>query len=495
RDHSGTHGEGSHRENIHGEGTHGGVPLQTQQDFIRPFDLSSAPLLRVGLSRSEDTLYMMLDMHHIISDGVSHDVLTQDFLALFDGKEEETDLPPLRIHYKDFAHWQNNEREKKFMEGQAAYWLSEFKGDVPILNILTDYSRPVSQSFEGDAVIFNISGEMPLRLRTIAVEQQLTLYMLLLGTFYILLAKLSGQEDIVVGTPVAGRRHADLEKVIGMFVNTLALRNQPSNHLTVRDFLTHLKKRTLEAFENQEYSFEELVEQVDVKRDISRNPLFDVMFSLLQGKENATEPDEVQPGQTTYTYEHRVSKFDLSLEVVTGDKPVFVFEYCTKLFKEETIQRFTGYFRQLLRSVTGDIDKKISDIQLLTEEEKKQLLVDFNGATLDYPQDQTVVELFQRQVEKTPSRVAVTFENNHVTYNQFNHRANCLASQLIEKGTGPGTIVAIIAEQSVEMLTSIFGVLKAGGAYLPIDPEYPEERIEFMLKDSGARILLKSEIP
>ncbi|MCP5054073.1 MAG: amino acid adenylation domain-containing protein, partial [bacterium] len=498
--HSGTHGEGSHRENIHGEGSHRGLPLQSQQDFIRHFDLSRAPLLRVGLIErepgSKGLPHLMIDMHHIISDGISLDVLTEDFLALYEGKE----LAPLRIQYKDFSHRQTNERETKFLEGQAAYWLREFKEDIPILAVLTDYPRPPSQSFEGDAAAFEMSEEISHRLKALALEHRITLYMLLLGMFYILLSKLSGQEDIVVGTPVAGRLHADLERVIGMFVNTLALRNHPERHQRVPDFLANLKKRTLEAFENQEYPFEELVEQVEVKRDISRNPLFDMMFSLIRGKGDSAGPDDAQSDPLSHTFEHRVAKIDLSLEVVNGDRLTLLFEYCTKLFKKETIQRFARYFTELASDLLARPRSTIEELEIIPPEEKQRILEDFNDTQRSYPADRTIPQLFQEQVERTPDNIAVSGVTTRdestlrfpiqITYRELSHRSQRLAVLLKEKGVRADVLVAIMADKSLELIIGILGILYAGGAYLPIDPAYPEERIEFMLKDSGAKIIV-----
>ncbi|MCP5047884.1 MAG: amino acid adenylation domain-containing protein, partial [bacterium] len=263
-----------------------GVPLRS---FVRPFDLFRAPLLRVGLAKnSEGKHILMVDMHHIISDGISMDVLETDFIALLEGKA----LPPLRLHYKDFAQWQTGESEMENIRNQETYWIDEFsiRGEIPLLQLPTDNPRPAVQSFDGAAVSFRLSGEDTRRLRAAALENGSSLFMVMLALTNILVFKLSGQEDIVIGTPIAGRRHADLEKVIGMFVNTLALRNYPVGRKTLKEFLEEVKKQTLNAFENQEYPFEELVEKLDIQRDVERNPLFDVMFSLVDVETGSPAP-------------------------------------------------------------------------------------------------------------------------------------------------------------------------------------------------------------
>ncbi|MCP5045909.1 MAG: amino acid adenylation domain-containing protein, partial [bacterium] len=458
--------------------------------FVRPFDLSYAPLLRVGLAETnEGTHILMMDMHHIISDGVSRQVLIKDFTALYDGEF----LPPLRLQYKDFSQCQNSANEKEKMKQQETYWLNELDGEIPRLQLPIDYPRPAVQNFEGSRFDFRLSVEESRDLRAVALETGSTLFMVLLVLTNILLSKLSGQEDIVIGTPVAGRRHADLEKIIGMFVNTLALRNYPVGRKTVKEFIEEVKKRILSTFENQEYPFEVLVEQMDVQRDVERNPLFDVMFSLVDGESGSPAPvvkenneiTEISPG-----YNRRISKFDLSLGVVTGEILTVSFEYCTALFKKETIQRFIGYFKEIVHVVTGDIEVEMSAIEILSGKEKKQLLDDFNNTVSDYSKDKSVHLLFQKQAEKSPHHVAVKFENNNVTYSELNRRANHLAVRLRDKGILPDSIVTIMLDRCAEMLTGMMGILKAGGAYLPIDLEYPESRIQYILEDSRSTLVL-----
>ncbi|MCP4154528.1 MAG: amino acid adenylation domain-containing protein, partial [bacterium] len=382
-----------------------------------------------------------------------------------------------------------------------------------------------------------------------AADNQVPLYMAILSIFTLLLSKLSGQEDIIVGTPTAGRRHADLENIIGMFVNTLPMRNYSPGNKTVNTFMKEVKKHTLAAFENQEYQFEDLVDRLSVRRNTGRNPIFDVMFNLLNQadykEQNTNSFNSFNSPNSLYSPNSFTSKFDLTLNAEeTGDHLYFYFEYCTKLFKEKTIKRFITYFKGILRAISNAPHQKISDIEIITEEEKNQILYDFNDTETDYPHDKTIHQLFEEQVEKTPDRISTvgkakpvgsrqyavgkkktqeqlpqmeatpsipsipsfpSIPSTHetplqesqsrqataVTYRELNEKSNRLAGLLKSKGVQPGTIVAIMPERSIEMIIGIIGILKAGAAYLPIDPEYPEERIKYMLRDSSTKIVLR----
>jgi len=476
--------------------------------FIRPFDLAKAPLIHAGLLKDDSSLHiLMVDMHHIISDGVTLQVLAADFLSLYEGKE----LLPLRIQYKDFSEWQGEAKEKENLKRQEDYWLEEFAGEIPVLTLPTDYPRPLEQSFEGNSLSFEITGEEIQGLKTLALKESSTLFMVLASIVNILLSKLSGQEDIVIGTPTAGRRHPDLEKIIGMFVNTLSLRNYPSGDRRFSEFLGDVKKRVLKAFENQEYPFEELVDKLSVKRDLSRNPLFDVLF-VMQNINTASVP---QGEDNEIENIFQVAKFDLTLAAVErGNGLFFSIQYCTKLFKKETIERYIVYFKKIISIALKEPGIKISEIEVISEEEKNRLLYEFNDTGADYPKDKTIHCLFAEQVEQTPDRVALvgvceppqTHGKNHhlphmshmshmsnlsyMSYKKLNEKAHQLAIKLKEKGVKPDTIVGIMVERSIEMIIGIMGILKSGGAYLPIDPQYPEERIQYMLKDSNAGALL-----
>ncbi|MCU0289101.1 MAG: amino acid adenylation domain-containing protein, partial [Acidobacteria bacterium] len=344
------------------------------KNFIRPFDLAEAPLLRVALLKdNEDRHILMIDMHHIISDGTSMNIVVKDFMALY----QEEDLPKLRVQYKDFSEWQNSEKQKNSIKQQERFWVKEFEGEIPVLELPTDYLRPAVQRFEGSRIHFEIDENSTEVLKKLTVEIDITLYMLLLSIYTVFLSKISNQEDIIIGSPIAGRRHADLENIIGMFVNTLALRNFPSGEKTFCEFLYEVKEKVLKAFENQDFPYEDLVDQLLINRDISRNPLFDTMFVLqnMDIEEINIPCLKLSP----YPYENKTSKFDLILLGVEKENKVFfTFEYSTKLFKEKTIQRFIAYFKNVANGVIIDKNRKISDVEIITVEEKKQILFDFN---------------------------------------------------------------------------------------------------------------------
>jgi len=476
------------------------------KSFIRQFDLSNAPMLRVGLLKTAAGDHLLLvDMHHIISDGVSQQVLVKDFLSLYAGEE----LQPLRVQYKDFSQWQNGEKEKENIKSQEEYWLREFAGEIPVLELPTDYPRPLAQSFAGNRIDFEIAAEETRALNAVALRQGATLFMVLMAINNILLSKLSGQEDIVIGTPIAGRRHADLEKIIGMFVNILLLRNYSAGHRIFGEFLEDVKERTLMAYENQEYQFEDLVDKLSVKRDIGRNPLFDIMFVLqnmntgLPDQEKETGSETIPPVEADSPREYenifQTAKFDITLGAVERDGVLFFsFQYCTKLFKKETIERFIVYFKKIVAIIVKEPGIKLSEIEIISAEEKNRILNDFNRTEAEYPKDKTIPQWFEAQVERTPDNIAVTglpvlaiHETPlQITYKELNERSGQLAYELQTKNVSPDTIAGIMVERSVEMITGIMGILKSGGAYLPIAPGYPPDRIDYMVKDSGAKILL-----
>jgi tyrocidine synthetase-3 len=466
--------------------------------FVRPFDLSKAPLFRVGLIRRGPQDYVfMFDMHHIISDGVSEDILTQEVINLY----EERDLKPLTIQYKDYAEWQARslEQSEGGLKSQEDYWLTRFEGEIPVIELPTDYPRPSIQNFEAGNISFGITRENTKALKTIARKEDVTIYMVLLAIFNILLSKTSGQEDIVIGTPTEGRKHLELQALIGVFVNTLALRNFPSPYKAFSEFLKELRENTLNAFDNQDFQFEDLVEKVGVTRNASRNPLFDVMFTLLnmQVKDQKVTQSRVR----NYGYESKIAKFDLSLDgIERGDELLFTFEYCCRLFKPATMQRFVNDFKKIVDYVIQGPNIRISDMDLLEEEERTRMLYDFNNTRADFPRGKTIQELFEEQVLKHPESTALrggfheedTSEKTVVsmTYRELSSKSSLLAGKLIEKGVKPGSIVGIMLERSIHMMIGIFGILKSGAAYLPIDPIYPEERISFILEDSGLNTMV-----
>jgi len=481
------------------------------KEFIRPFDLSHPPLLRVGLIQtaagrdSREGHILMVDMHHIVTDAASMDLFTRDFKALYAGEV----LPRLRIAYKDYSTWQNKEKQREEITQQKEFWLEEFEGEIPVLHLPTDYARPVEQGFEGKRISFQLEKEKNDALKKMALETDSTMFIVLLAICNVFLSKISGQEDIVVGSPIANRRHADLEKIIGMFINTLALRNYPLGEKTFTEFLAEVRKKTLATFENQEYPFEDLVDQVVVNRDTGRNPLFDVML-LVHGTDIPGEETAIQGLELShFNYETGMTKFDLTVNYRDMEDKAFVtFGYSVKLFNQETIERFTHYFKKLVSQIIEGPDKKIAEMEIISDKEKKRLLEDFNNTATQYSKDKTLHQLFEEQAEKNPDNTAVIGmksdeipspidppgrENQHLTYRELNAASHQLAVLLQTKGMGAGSIVGIMAERSIETMIGLIGTLKVGAAYLPIDPAYPPVRKNYMLSDSNAGLLLTTE--
>jgi len=455
-------------------------------NFVRPFELERAPLFRVELVENRKKTYLLIDMHHIISDGVSISVLINDFTALYKGEV----LEPLKLQYKDFAAWQNNFLKSEEIKMQELYWVNMFNDEVPVLNLPYDYERPAMKSFEGDCVNFELDERITDGLRKLTKETGTTMHMVLLSTFNILLSKYSGQHDIVIGTPISGRPHAELQNIMGMFVNTLALRNKPKGDKKYIDFLKEVKENSLKAYENQSYQFESLVEKLDTRRDTSKNPLFDVMLNI----EDTVKADNIKLDNLSlkqYNIRNTISKFELTLNALEKENTLeFRMDYCTKLFNKETIERMSNHYIKVLDNIINNIEIKISEIELLTEEERNQILYEFNDTKTDYYADKTIYELFEEQVENTPNNIAVVYEDKKLTYKELNEKSNSLARILRSKGINSDSIIGIMMERSIEMIIGIIAALKAGGAYLPIDPNYPKERIEYILNDSKCSILL-----
>ncbi|CAJ1314008.1 non-ribosomal peptide synthetase [Paenibacillus nuruki] len=457
----------------------------TIHNFIRPFVLEEAPLLRVSLIQLQpESHILMFDMHHIISDAISMNILIKEIIELYQGIE----LSPLPIQYTDYAVWQQNQLESVSLHKQEAYWLERFNGHVPILDLATDKVRPAIREYEGNKIQFKLDDSLSYSLRQLAEQTQTTLFMVLLATYKTLLHKYTGQEDIIVGSPIAGRSHASLQHMIGMFVGTLPLRTYPADEKTFEEYLLEIKETALNAYENQDYPFEDLVRQLDLQRDTSRHPLFDTMFVLQNVEENTQEIEGLN--FTTYDSSHSVAKFDLTLTASEQEQAIeLTMDYSTSIYKKETIQRMIDHLIEIMRNVTTNRKLRLLDINMMTAQERTDVLTKSVGIKAHYP-NTTIHQLFEQQAALYPEAIAVVDEYKQLTYQQLNERANGLARTLRQQGVGADCFVGIIADRSVDMIVSIIATLKAGGAYVPIDIDYPEERIRFMLEDSNTQVLL-----
>ncbi|KUP38641.1 non-ribosomal peptide synthetase [Bacillus velezensis] len=475
---------------------HDSVPFQLDEAesadaFVRPFCLEEAPLFRAALVKESDERHLLLtDMHHIISDGVSVNTLIKEFGELYAGRS----LAPMRLQYKDYAVWQRSFQEKEGYQKQEAYWLKRLEGELPVLELPADKPRPAVRSFAGGSVSCALDAETASGLHRIARDHGSTLYMVLLAAYNTLLARLSGQEDIIVGSPIAGRPHKDLEPILGMFVNTLAIRTEPKGDKRFTDYLAEVRQAALEAYEHQDYPFEELVERLGVQRDTSRNPLFDVMFVLQNMERESLVLNKLHLAQAADT-SHKTAKFDATLYASEGsDGSIsFDFEFNTDIYQKQTIEKWLSYFTRILTKVIENQAIPLGDIHVLDNAETNRVIYQFNQTKSDYPRHETISRLFERQAKETPDARAVVYDGQILTYRELNERANRIAAALRSNGVGPESVVALLTGRTTELASGILGILKAGGAYLPIGDDVPRERAEWMLKDCKADILLQSD--
>ncbi|QLE40511.1 amino acid adenylation domain-containing protein [Nostoc sp. C052] len=462
----------------------------------QPFDLSAQSLLRAKiLQLSEENYHLIITLHHIIADGWSIGILIKEIAVLYEAFStgELPALPELPIQYRDFVNWQRKWLDFERIQSLLTYWKQKLQGELPVLNLPTDRPRRSfisdRQTFKGAQGKLVLSQTLTKELKNLSRQQGVTLFMTLLTAFKTLLYRYTGQTDILVGSPIANRHRAELESLIGFFVNVLVLRTELSGDLSFQELLTQVKSTALEAYIHQDLPFEKLVEEIQPNRDLSYNPLFQVMFVLQNVP--LSNPRLSDISVTCEEGYNGTSKFDLTLFMEDDEQGlVATFEYNTDLFNADTIARMLLHFQTLLESIVSNPEQRISDLQLLTPSEVQQLLLEWNNTETNYPQDKCIHQLFEAQVEKTPSNIAVIFENQKLTYQELNEQANQLAHYLQKLGVKPEAIVGVCMKRSPEMLIALLAILKVGGAYVPLDPAYPQERLTFMLEDSQSKILL-----
>jgi len=461
----------------------------------RPFDLAHGPLWRALLLRLHDDAHILLiTLHHIISDGWSDGVLSRELGILYNTfvTGQPATLPDLPIQYADYAYWQRKRLASGAFDERLAYWRDHLAGAPTVLDLPTDRQRPPIQTFHGATYSALLPTALLEALKRLSRDEGVTLYMTLLAAFHTLLHRYTGQDDILVGSPITGRTRVETEGLIGLFVNTLVLRGDLSGDPTFTELLARTRTTTLAAYDHQEVPFEQLVAELHIARDLSRTPLVQVMFVL----QNAPRANLHLAGLTleSLNVETGTAKFDLSLSITeTPEGLRAAFEYNSGLFDAPTIERLAGHYHTLLEGVVAAPDQSISALPLLTDVERCQLLVGWNDTRTDYPRDACVHELFAVQAGRTPDAVAVVYEDHQLTYRELDERANQLAHYLRRRGVGPDVLVGICMERSVELVVGLLGILKAGGAYLPFDPTYPRERLALMLQDSQAPVLLTQE--
>ncbi|MEW6737357.1 MAG: amino acid adenylation domain-containing protein, partial [Acidobacteriota bacterium] len=485
------------------------VDLQTVPESIRkdqarefileqarqPFDLTQNSLLRITLLILNPSEYLVsLVMHHIISDGWSMGILIRELAVFYEAFStgKTVQLAPLSIQYKDFAYWQRQWLQGAILEQQLSYWKQQLADATTILELYTDHQRPPHQDFQGTRQLFILSEPITQALQLLARQQGATMFMVLLAALNTLLYRYSAQEDILIGTPVANRTHKELEDLIGFFANTLVIRTDLTGKPSFLMLLKRVREAALGAYTHQDLPFEKLVEELHPERDLSRTPLFQVMFVLqnfplsqLNFSEIVAEPYEIA---------NDTAKFDLTLSLQETEVGLTgALQYSTSLFDDITITRMLEHWQNLLAGIVARPEQHILALPLLAQAELHQLLVKWNETQMDYPEGKYLPALFNEQVIRTPDRIALVFENEQLTYAELNYRVNKLANYLRILGVGPEVIVGIYLERSIEMVIGLLAVLKAGGAYLPLDPIYPQERIEFLLHDTQTQILLTEQ--
>lgn len=460
-----------------------------------PFNLSKDYFFRAHLiSLNADEHLLLATFHHIASDGWSMSVLLTEVIDLYNSfdQKRKSELAPLKLQYADFAVWQRNILEGELLSRKIDYWKNKLL-DVKILRLSTDYPRPLVQSTKGHMVSFSIDKDLSDKLLSFSQSHDCTLFMTLLASFKTLLFRYSGQADICVGTAIAGRQNQALESLIGFFVNTLALRDCVDGDASFLSLLEQVRKTTLEAFDNQEVPFEKVVDAVIGQRDLGTDPLVQVMFAL----QNTPVRPILRLGEANLSqdkYEDNTALFELWLNMIETPNGLRGYvKYCTDLYSERTIGQFIFHFKKILESIITAPEQKVSALEMLSAEERHQLLFGFNNNDLPYPLDKSVVDLFEQLADEYPLKTAVLFEDRQLSYEELNQRANQLAYYLRKKGVELENLIPICIDRSPELIIAILAILKAGGAYVPIDPEYPSERINFMLKDIGASMLLTNK--
>lgn len=459
------------------------------EEAERPFDLARGPLFRFRLLRlAEANHILLLNMHHIISDGWSLTVLGRELGTLYDAFNtgQPSPLSDLTIQYADFAVWQREWLQGETLEKQLVYWREQLSGDLPVLDLLTDRPRPAMYTYRGSSVDLELDEKNTDRLRQTARESNATLFMTLLAAFKVLLWRYTRQDEIIVGSPIANRNRTEIEGLIGFFVNTLVLRSKLNPEMTFRELLAQVRETTLGAYGHQDVPFEKLVEELQPERSLNRQPLFQVLFTL-----QASEGIALEGLESGWMNTRRdTAKFDLNLFMAETETGLYSwFSYNTDLFDATTVARMLKHYHTLLEDIAAHPDARLSDLSLMTREEREQI-EEWNETRTEYERDQCVHQLVELQAARRPDTVAVVQGEKQLSYDEINHRANQLAHFLRAHGVGLETRVGVLMERSAEWIVALLGILKAGGVYVPLDGNYPQPRLQFMIEDSEVKLLL-----
>jgi amino acid adenylation domain-containing protein len=470
------------------------VKRRKREEAKTGFDLTKGPLLRVKALILEEERYLALfSMHHIISDGWSMGILIKEVGALYQAyiTGAPSPLPELEIQYADYTVWQRQWLQGEVLEKQLAYWKRQLAGAAQLLQMPTDRPRPDIPNYNGDYESFVLNAELSESLKRLSRDTDVTLFMSLLAAFQLLLARYSGQDRVVVGTPVAGRNRRETEGLIGFFVNTLVMVTDLSGNPTARKLLGQVREDAIGAFMHQDLPFEKLVEEIQPERDLSRQPLFQVMFTFQNRLEGSPVITNLRGGNERVEIEDAKFEISFAAEESHGRITGYV-EYARDIYERESMSRLLGHFERLLEGITADPERRVLDLPLLSEAEWEQVLA-WNQTAVEYAAEKLVHQLFEEQADSAPDRIAVIAAGKEISYGELNRRANQLGNYLRRRGIGPEIRAGICLERGVEMLVALLGILKAGGAYVPLDPEYPAERLEFMLQDAAAPLIVTQE--
>ncbi|KAK3807015.1 MAG: amino acid adenylation domain protein, partial [Benniella sp.] len=461
-----------------------------------PFDLVAGPLIRVLMVQLDTNDYAcMVTKHHIVSDGWSSAIFNHELSSLYRAycNGESNPLPPLSIQYPDYAAWQRQWLSGDRLETHTTYWKTALSDAPVLLNLPTDRPRPPQQSFAGESIPIHLDLDLTYALKQLCQEQGVTLYMAFLTAWSCVLSRMSGQDDIVIGSPTANRNHLQIESLIGLFINTLALRIDLSGEPTVRQLLERVRKTSLDAQNHQGLPFEQVVDIVQPPRSLSHSPLFQVMFVFQNTEASEWRLSGLEAVNANGSYD--IAKFDLTLELYESDNEIKgSMSYSTALFDRTTVERHIGYLCSMLQAMVEDVDRPAMSVDLLSTIERALVLGQWNETQQDYPADLCIHHLFEQQVERTPQATALVFNGQSITYTELNSRANKLAQHLIELGVKPDSLVAICIERSFAMIVGVLAILKAGGAYIPLDPSYPSERLAYILNNAAPIITLVDAI-
>ncbi|HJT57683.1 MAG TPA: amino acid adenylation domain-containing protein [Ktedonobacteraceae bacterium] len=471
------------------------VQRKVKEELERPFHLEKEMPWRTVLLQLDEQEHVSLTiMHHIITDGWSAEVFVKEIGILYSAfaAGQIPPLPKLTLQYSDYARWQRREQEAGRFDRQLAYWKRQLSGNLPVLELPGDHARPAISTYRGKRLPLQLPLSLSHELMALSRQEDVTLFMTLLTAFQVLLYRYTGQDDLLVGTPIAGRTRPELEGLLGCFVNTLVLRTSLAGHPSFRALLKRVRQVTLGAYDHQELPFEKLVEELRPERSLSHNPLFQVMFILQNMPLSAQELAGITISQVAI--ENSTAKFDLSLCLQeTAEGLTGFIEFNTDLFELSTIERLSGHFQHVLEMMVTDPQQDISSFSLLSHHERQQQLIEWNATETAYPTHQCFPTLFEAQVERTPNALAVLYQQDSLTYRQLNERANRLAHHLRSLGVGPDTLVCLLAERGIDLLTAILAVFKAGGAYLPLDPHYPPARMRHVIEHSHAPFVLTAQ--